>query len=244
MAEQKMATMASSKDSFGKGSIVDDFMYGSNVATAHVYIRMGFLRKVYGILSVQLLLTTITGFLFMSSETVTNYVQQNHWMLLVAMVGSIGLVIALMIYKNQTPTNYILLGLFTMFEAYCVGTVVTFYKVHSVLEAFLMTLVVAVSLTMYTLQSKKDFSSWGAGLFACLCVLLVASFLQIFFPTVLMDRMIAAGGALLFSLFIVFDTSMMMHKLSPEEYIVASVNLYLDILNLFLHLLRLMGERK
>lgn len=36
-----MATMASSKDSFGKESIVDDFMYGSNVATAHVYIRMG-----------------------------------------------------------------------------------------------------------------------------------------------------------------------------------------------------------
>lgn len=36
----------------------------------------------------------------------------SHWMLLVAMVGSIGLVIALMIYKNQTPTNYILLGLF------------------------------------------------------------------------------------------------------------------------------------
>lgn len=36
-----MATKATSKDSFGKESIVDDFMYGSNVATAHVYIRMG-----------------------------------------------------------------------------------------------------------------------------------------------------------------------------------------------------------
>ncbi|XP_061187844.1 protein lifeguard 4-like [Saccostrea echinata] len=238
-----MATKPSS-DEFGKHSIVDDFMYGSNVATAHVYIRMGFLRKVYGILSTQLLLTTIVGFLFMSSETVTNYVQQSPWMLLVAMIGSIGLVIALMVYKNQTPTNYVLLGLFTMFEAYCLGTIVTFYKVHSVLEAFLMTLVVAVSLTMYTLQSKKDFSSWGAGLFACLLILIFAGLLQLFFPTVLMDRLIAAGGALLFSLFIIFDTSMMMHKLSPEDYIVASVNLYLDVINLFLHLLRLMGERK
>lgn len=38
---RKMATKATSKDSFGKESIVDDFMYGSNVATAHVYIRMG-----------------------------------------------------------------------------------------------------------------------------------------------------------------------------------------------------------
>ena len=36
-----MATMSSGKDSSGKHSIVDDFMYGSNVATAHVYIRMG-----------------------------------------------------------------------------------------------------------------------------------------------------------------------------------------------------------
>lgn len=33
--------MSSGKDDFGKQSIVDDFMYGSNVATAHVYIRMG-----------------------------------------------------------------------------------------------------------------------------------------------------------------------------------------------------------
>lgn len=38
---RKMATKATSKESFGKESIVDDFMYGSNVATAHVYIRMG-----------------------------------------------------------------------------------------------------------------------------------------------------------------------------------------------------------
>lgn len=37
---------------------------------------------------------------------------------------------------------------------------------------------------------------------------------------------------------------MMMHKLSPEEYILATINLYLDILNLFLELLRIFGERK
>jgi len=58
-----------------------------------------------------------------------------------------------------------------------------------------------------------------------------------------MDKLIAVGGAILFSLFIVFDTHMMMHKLSPEEYMLAAINLYLDILNLFLHILRLLGER-
>ena len=60
----------------------------------------------------------------------------------------------------------------------------------------------------------------------------------------MIDKAIAIGGAIIFSLFIVFDTHMLMHKLSPEEYIVATINLYLDIINLFLHLLRLLGERK
>ena len=58
------------------------------------------------------------------------------------------------------------------------------------------------------------------------------------------DKAIAVGGALLFALFIIFDTHMMMTKLSPEEYIMAAINLYLDIINLFLHILRLLGERR
>ena len=60
----------------------------------------------------------------------------------------------------------------------------------------------------------------------------------------MVDKAIAIGGAILFCLFIVFDTHMLMHKLSPEEYIVATINLYLDIINLFLHILRALGDRK
>ena len=56
-------------------------------------------------------------------------------------------------------------------------------------------------------------------------------------------------GALIFSLYIVYDTQMMMggkHKysLSPEEYIFAALNLYLDIINLFLYLLSIFGGGK
>ena len=70
------------------------------------------------------------------------------------------------------------------------------------------------------------------------------SFPQMFFPGELMERGIAIGGAVLFSFFIIVDTQMMLHKLSPEEYMLAAINLYLDILNLFLHILRILGERK
>ena len=49
-------------------------------------------------------------------------------------------------------------------------------------------------------------------------------------------------GAALFSLFIIYDTHMLMRRLSAEEYIFAAINLYLDILNLFLHILRILGN--
>lgn len=56
--------------------------------------------------------------------------------------------------------------------------------------------------------------------------------------------MYAIAGALLFSAFIVFDTHMLMHKLSPEEYVLASINLYLDIINLFIEILRILDAMK
>ncbi|KAL5013925.1 hypothetical protein ScPMuIL_008195 [Solemya velum] len=228
----------------GKASIVDDFMYGSNVATAHIYIRLGFLRKVYGILATQLLLTTLVGAVFMMNESVKLYVQHSSWMLMFAFIGTLGLLMALMVKRHETPINYILLAAFTLFEGYTVGVIVTFYDVAVVIEALALTCGVTVALTIYTFQSKRDFSSWGAGLFSFLWILIIAGFLQILVPSPMMDKAIAVGGAVVFSLFIIFDTHLMMHKLSPEEYIVASINLYLDILNLFLFILRILGERK
>lgn len=59
-------------------SIVDDFMYGSNVAQCHVTIRLGFLRKVYGILSVQLAFTTFVGILIMSSVSIQGFVKEKY----------------------------------------------------------------------------------------------------------------------------------------------------------------------
>lgn len=63
---------------------------------------------------------------------------------------------------------------------------------------------------------------------------------QIFFWSEAMEFVISVAGAVIFCGFIIFDTHLIMHKLSPEEYILASVNLYLDFLNLFLYVLRIL----
>ena len=63
---------------------------------------------------------------------------------------------------------------------------------------------------------------------------------QIFFWGEAMEFVISVAGAIIFCGFIIFDTHLIMHKLSPEEYILASVNLYLDFINLFLYILRIL----
>lgn len=64
--------------------------------------------------------------------------------------------------------------------------------------------------------------------------------LQVFFWSETMEFVLSVGGAVLFCGFILFDTHLIMHKLSPEEYVMASVNLYLDFINLFIYILRIL----
>lgn len=49
-------------------------------------------------------------------------------------------------------------------------------------------------------------------------------------------------GCIIFSAYILFDTWLIMDKLNPHEHVIAAIMLYLDIINLFLYLLRLLSE--
>lgn len=70
----------------------------------------------------------------------------------------------------------------SLLEAYTVGTIVTFYDTVIVLEALLITLGLFAGLTLFTLQSKWDFSGMGPFLFGGLWALVLAGFVMIFFP--------------------------------------------------------------
>ncbi|NXE32309.1 LFG4 protein, partial [Ptilorrhoa leucosticta] len=224
---------------YPRSSIEDDFNYGSNVASASVHIRMAFLRKVYSILSIQVLLTTVTSAIFLYSTGVQAFVHERPALLLISGFGSLAVIVALTLYRHQHPVNlYLLFGFCSLVDRSLFLFIVSFYDVSIVLQAFILTTAVFLGLTAYTLQSKRDFSKFGAGLFACLWILIFSGFLRLFFYSETIELVFAAAGALLFCGFIIYDTHLLMHKLSPEEYILAAINLYLDIINLFLHLLR------
>uniref|UniRef100_A0A8C7ENG2 Transmembrane BAX inhibitor motif containing 4 n=1 Tax=Neovison vison TaxID=452646 RepID=A0A8C7ENG2_NEOVI len=158
--------MANPDPRYPCSSIEDDFNYGSCVASASVHIRMAFLRKVYSILSLQVLLTTVTAAFFLYFESIRTVVHENPALILVFALGSLSLILVLTVNRHKHPLNLYLLFGFTLFEALTVAFVVTFYDVYIVLQAFILTTAVFLGLTMYTLQSKKDFSKFGAGYFS------------------------------------------------------------------------------
>ncbi|CAL8386590.1 unnamed protein product [Boreogadus saida] len=233
-----------STEKYPRSSIEDDFNYGTNVATASVQIRMDFLRKVYSILSLQIILTTATAALFMFCEPIKQFVHTSPAVVLVSALGSLVLLVALAVYRHKHPLNLYLLLAFTLLEAVSVATAVSFYEYKIVLQAFFLTCTVFTCLTAYTFQSKRDFSKLGAGLFAALLILIVGGVMRMFFNNETTELLFACAGALVFCGFIIYDTHLLMHQLSPEEHILASINLYLDIINLFIHLLRILDSMK
>lgn len=89
----------------------------------------------------------------------------------------------------------------------------------------------------------------GGFLFVALIILICFGFLMIFFHSRVLSVVYASLGALIFAMYLVYDTQIMMgggkmYSISPEEYIFAALNLYLDIVNLFLYILQIISAAR
>jgi len=210
-------------------------------------VRFAFIRKVYSILSVQLLVTF--GFILVGSlnSGVKSFLQTHAIILWVALGLSIVFIIALACVpavRLNYPTNMIILFCFTILESYILAAISSLYETTSVIQAIAITIAITIGLTLYTFQSKRDFSVMGGGLYVVLMVFIFASFMRLFLPSSpILDTVWAGIGALIFSAYIVYDTFMLLNKLSPNDYVGAALSLYLDIINLFIYILELIGKR-
>jgi hypothetical protein len=216
------------------------------VANCSAEIKAGFIRKVYGILSMQLCLTVVGAATFMFVESARTFALSSMGVFYTALFLPFGVLFALFCYKNKHPVNMYLLALFTACEAYTVGVVCAVYYQQGygmvVLQALLLTAAVFISLTSYVFVTKKDFSWMGGALYMGLIVLVMWGFINMIYPIGggMGHAIFSLLGALLFSGYILYDTSLIMHHMGPDDYIMASVSLYLDIINLFLYLLEIL----
>lgn len=88
---------------------------GPSVLNSSVKIRLAFLRKVYGILSAQLLLTALVSVAIMFSPSIQRFLFTNFWFVLVVLLGNVATTFGLLYKRNEFPTNFYLLGAFVCF---------------------------------------------------------------------------------------------------------------------------------
>jgi len=228
---------------YQQANAIDDFEYGVNVWDSSVQIRHAFIMKVYSILFVQILGTCIVAGTLSQSPNVILWVQANQWAFYVPLLGTLVNLGFLFWKRHSSPLNFVLLGLFTLLESFTLGIAISFYDQTVVLQALLITLGVFLGLTLFTLQSKYDFSGMGPFLFAGLLVLIMSGFVSMVFPFSSTTELVyAICGCLLFSGYVVYDTFTITKRLSADEYIMGSISLYLDFINLFLSILRVLNN--
>ncbi|XP_047454081.1 protein lifeguard 1 [Mugil cephalus] len=213
-------------------------------------IRRGFIRKVYLTLLIQLLLTVGIICAFLYWETLREWTWDHYWFTYCMTAVVIVFILVLSCCDNlrrRVPLNFIALGLFTVAEGLMLGSLSVFFEAEAVMWAVGATALVSFSLSLFAMQSKWDFTglsgslwvfTWTLFSFALLCAILRSQYVYITY---------ACLGTLLFSLYLVFDTQLILggkhrkYTLSPEEYVFAALNLYLDIVSLFMLMLQFIG---
>ncbi|PHH67299.1 hypothetical protein CDD81_99 [Ophiocordyceps australis] len=225
-------------------NIPDDFKFGGSVAEATVDIRHQFIRKVYTILTAQLVVTAGISSISFFSASYKSWIQSHEALVWISLIGSL-VFLGLTYWKRKSyPTNILFISLFTATEAYTISVIVSFYRTSIVLNAVILTAAIFVFLSLFACQTRYDFTSWMPYLFGALWGLLIFGLMAAFFPYNSTIELIYSGvAALVFSAYILVDTQLIMRKHHVEEEIAAAISLYLDIINLFLAILRILNSQ-
>lgn len=199
------------------------------------------------------MLAVTAGFVSLGcfNDNYARFVHENQWLVWVCLGVSI-VIFYVLIYvrtaSRKVPINYILLGIFTLCQSYMVSAVTTVYDPTTVFIAALLTAAIVLALSIYACTTKTDFTVCGGLLFVCMMVLFVASLLTIFFYNKILSIIISALSVVLFSIYLIYDTQLILGrgqlKLTPDDYIFAAMNLYLDIIRIFLEILKLVGHAR
>ena len=151
-------------------------------------------------------------------------------------------------YAREYPKNVILTLIFTLIMGISIAPVLAITEARApgaVVSAGVLTLVAFGGLSLYALVSRRDFSAWGSFFMIGLLVLIVASLINMFVQSAAAGVWISMVTVLIFSGLLVFDTWRIVRsgQFGQDDYVIAAVQIYLDLLNMFMAILSLVGGR-
>ncbi|XP_078397302.1 protein lifeguard 2a isoform X1 [Cetorhinus maximus] len=217
-------------------------------------IRHVFIQKVYAILMAQLMVTFAIVAVFTFCEPVRQYVRNNR-ILYYASFGVFTTTYLVLVccsgIRRRYPWNLILLAIFTLGMSYMAGMLTTYHDTKSVMICIGITALVCLAVSIFSFQTKFDFTSCHGLMFGLMMVLFITGLIMVFtvpFGYLPWLQTFYAGlGAIVFTMFLAYDTQLLLgnkrYSLSPEEHVFGALCLYTDIIYIFMFLLQLFGSR-
>lgn len=232
-------------------SVVQRPKTAEGLAWEDTTLRAGFVRKVYGILAAQMVVTVVVAAACTLNVSAQNLVLKMvtmkylGWLVLIPTLVCLG---GLHVKKNIYPWNYYLLLGLTLCISFNVGAVCAVLSgvglARTILQAAGITLSIFVGLSAYAFYCKRDFSFLKAALSFSLWGLVVAGLASCLLGSSLVESVCAWFGAVLFCAYIVYDTQKLATKSGYDDYITVAAEIYLDIVNLFMYIVELLVKDK
>lgn len=250
------------------------------VMEADISVRHNFVKKVFALLFVQLLITfsLILGFsgipswrdyaggvFIQSAPGQIQMIEEPHmWIIYIGLSGFFGSVMALACFPSTArrhPHGLMILSFLSLCNGLYIGgalardaSIVVALNDDSlsstsslVLMAVGITLLLVGALSVFALQTKWDFTGHGPYLVVGLHTLLLVMSFSLLFNYSATDAFIAWIGIVLFSCYVVYDVQLILggkgrYQHSVDDYVLATLSLYLDVINLFIRILHLLGR--
>jgi FtsH-binding integral membrane protein len=208
--------------------------------------RATLVRRTYAVVFLGIIITCIGAAFAMSQPALMGAVAAHPFITMIAVFAPLFLV---MRNPREFPQNVVLTGLFTFAEGVWIAPLLFIAERTQpgvVNQAALLTLGTFGALTAYTVFSRRDFSAWGSFFMVGLVVLIITAVLNIFLRSQAAALYIAAATVFVFGGLLVFDTWRILRsgQYGEQDYVSAAVQIYLDLLNMFLAILSLLGGRR
>ena len=215
-------------------------------------VRKGFIRKVYGILSIQLLITF--GAVILCQAKPIKYLILHNMALssnLLIISSSLFIIFFLILaccrgISRRVPYNYLFLLGITLCEAILCSITASLYSFQIVSSALLLTIVSTLAITLYACNTKNNFAVCRIGLYVILSQMLTIGIISVFFRIKALYTFYTFCSTILVGIYLVYDTQLILAKLgtgySIDDYIFASLEIYMDIIRLFLLILKILGN--
>lgn len=205
------------------------------------------INQVYMYLFSALLLSTGVVVYLTNNQELLKFLTTG-WAFVSVLVASFIAVIAIGLVADSRSGRVaaICLYAFSVLFSVLTASIVSKYTTTSIVNCFLAATILFAVMGIYGMVTKKDISNWGSMLLFALIAVIAISIVNVFVGSSALEMILSAITVIIFMAFNAHDHQMMVSKLDGNhthgDVIMSAANLYLNFVNIFIHLLSLFGD--